>query len=319
MGSNTTTTVATVILQLVPERRIQLTDPVERWLPGAVLNGQVITLPMLLNYTSGLNHVNDPDVLKAFTGQDARLWAPDELLAAAVRHDPLFAPGTAYSYSNTNYIALGLVAEKASGRSLADLVRERIAGPLHLRNLFLATGTTRPGNRTLAHGYEPDGTRIGPLLPACTPPDTAFAGPERPAGHIDATWINPSTEWAAGGIVSTSKEWARFDAALLSGKLLAPEQLKEMLTTVAEEPGNLNRYGLGLEQVVTPCGTIWDHVGQVPAYSSWDFTDSTGSRTASVFASTIFDLAEPKAGAAVQALMNAAVYTMLGEPGPSAG
>lgn len=56
------------------------------------------------------------------------------------------------------------------------------------------------------------------------------------------------------GIVSTAKEWARFDTALLSGKVLAPGQLKETLTTVAEEPGNPNRYGLGLEQVTTPCG-----------------------------------------------------------------
>ncbi|MBT1184009.1 beta-lactamase family protein [Streptomyces sp. CJ_13] len=154
---------------------------------------------MLLNHTGGLfNHVNDPDVLKAFTGQDTRLRAPAELFAVAVRHDPLFVPGTAHSYSNTNYIALGLVAEKASGRSVADLVRERIAEPLNLRNTSLATGTTRSGIRTLAHGYEPDATRIGPLLPLGTPPGTAFAGPGRPAGHVDTTWINPSTEWAAG-------------------------------------------------------------------------------------------------------------------------
>ncbi|MFD7834723.1 serine hydrolase domain-containing protein [Streptomyces sp. NPDC059761] len=130
MGSNTKTMVATVILQLVAEHRLQLTDPVEKWLPDSVPNGRAITIRMLLNHTSGLfNHVNDPDVLKAFTGQDARQWTPAELLAAAVRHDPLFAPGAAYSYSNTNYIALGLVAEKATGRTLADLIRERISEP----------------------------------------------------------------------------------------------------------------------------------------------------------------------------------------------
>ncbi|WP_406179412.1 serine hydrolase domain-containing protein [Streptomyces sp. NBC_01006] len=317
MGSNTKTMVATVILQLVAEHRMQLTDPVEKWLPGAVPNGRAITLRMLLNHTSGLfNHINDPDVLKAFTGQDTRQWTPAELLAAAVRHDPIFPPGTAYSYSNTNYVALGLVAEKASGRALSDLIRERIAEPLHLRNTALPSGASLAGSRRLAHGYEPDAARIGPLLPPGTPPGTAFAGPARPAGHVDTTRINASTEWAAGGVVSTASEWARFDSALLSGKLLASEQLKEMLTTVAEEPGNPNRYGLGLEQVVTPCGTVWGHVGQVPGYSSWDYTDATGSRTVSVFASSVFDLAEPKAGTAVQTLVNAAVCAMLGKPLP---
>ena len=105
--------VATVVLQLVAEHRLQLTDPVEKWLPGLVPNGSAITLRMLLNHTSGLfNYINDPDVLKAFTGQDTRRGRPEELIAAGVRHDPLFAPGTHYSYSNTNYVALGLVAEK---------------------------------------------------------------------------------------------------------------------------------------------------------------------------------------------------------------
>lgn len=312
MGSNTKTVVATLVLQLEAERRLKLTDPVEKWLPGIVPDGRAITLRMLLNHTSGLfNYVNDPAVLRAFTGQDTRTWTPQELIAAAVKHAPQFAPGTRYSYSNTNYIVLGLVAEKASGRSLGTLVQERIARPLRLRSTYLITGSARRKSAGLAHGYEPDASHIASLLPPGTPAGTAFAGPARPAGYVDTTWINPSTEWAAGGMVSTAAEWARFHTALMSGKLLPPEQLKEMLTTVAEEPGNPNRYGLGLEQIVTPCGTVWGHVGQVPGYSSEDFTDRTGHRTASVYTSTIFGLAEPKPGAADQALVNAVVCVML--------
>ncbi|MDH6127285.1 serine hydrolase domain-containing protein [Kitasatospora sp. GP82] len=318
MGSNTKTMVATVILQLVAEHRLQLTDPVEKWLPGLIPNGSAITLRMLLDHTSGLfNYANDPDVLKAFTGQDTRVWMPGELIAAAVRHDPLFAPGARYSYSNTNYVALGLVAEKASGHSLSDLIQQRITGPLHLENTYLVTGSDEAKSPALAHGYEPDAAQLAPVLPPGTPPGTAFAGPARPADHVDTTWINPSTEWAAGGMVSTAQDWARFDTALMSGKLLPPAQLKEMQTTVAEESGNPNRYGLGLEQVVTPCGTVWGHVGQVPGYSSEDYTDSTGRRTASVFTTTIFGLAPPKTAAADQAVVNAAVCTMLDKPIPT--
>jgi len=320
MGSNTKTMVATVILQLVAEHRLRLTDPVEKWLPGLIPNGAAITLRMLLNHTSGLfNYTFDPAVLKAFTGQDTRAWTPRELIAAAARHDPMFAPGAQYSYSNTNYVALGLVAEKTTGHTLGDLIQQRIAGPLHLKNTYLVTGADTAKSPALAHGYEPDATRIGPLLPPGTPAGTTFAGPARPAGYVDTTWINASTEWAAGGMISTARDWARFDSALLSGKLLPPAQLKEMRTTVAEESEFPNRrYGLGLEQVTTPCGTVWGHNGQVPGYSSEDYTDAAGRRTVSVFTATIFGLASPRAGAANQALVNAAVCAMLGKPIPAA-
>lgn len=318
MGSNTKTMVATVALQLVAEHRLRLTDPVEKWLPGLIPNGSAITLRMLLDHTSGLfNYAEDPDVLKAFTGQDTKVWTPQELIAAAVRHAPLFTPGARYSYSNTNYIALGLVAEKVTGHTLSDLVQERIARPLHLMHTYLVTGTDEPERPGLAHGYEPDAAHLTPVLPPGTPAGTAFAGPDRPAGHVDTTWINPSTEGAAGGMVSTAQDWARFDTALMSGRLLPAAQLAEMRTTVAEESGNPNRYGLGLEQVVTPCGTVWGHVGQVPGYSSEDYTDSTGHRTVSVFTATIFGLATAKTGAADRVLVNAAVCTMLDKPIPA--
>ena len=197
MGSNTKTMVATVILQLVAEHKLALANPVSKWLPGLIPNGQAITVRMLLNHTSGLfNYTQDPAVLKAFTGRDARQWTPRQLIAAAVKHKPLFAPGKEYSYSNTNYIALGLVAEKATGQSLGNLIQERIARPLGLKNTYLVTGAPRPGNPRLANGYEPDAARIAPLLPPYAPPGSSFAGPTRD-GWTDTTWINLSTEWAA--------------------------------------------------------------------------------------------------------------------------
>ncbi|WP_284746216.1 serine hydrolase domain-containing protein [Amycolatopsis sp. RTGN1] len=320
MGSNTKTMVATVVLQLVAEQRLRLTDPVGKWLPGLVPNGDAITLRMLLGHTSGLfNYRDDPDVLKAFTGQDTRVWTPRELLAAATAHDPLFAPGTDYAYSNTNYVALGLVAEKVTGRSLGDLVQERIAGPLHLKRTYLVEGNDGTGESSaLAHGYEPDAAHIAPLLPSGTPAGTAFAGPARSAGYVDTTFVNASTQWAAGGMVSTAPDWARFDSALLSGELLPPALLEEMQTTRPEEAAFPDRrYGLGLERVTTPCGTVWGHNGQVAGYSSEAYTDDTGKRTASVLTATIFGLAAPKAGAANRELVNAAVCAMLGKPVPA--
>ncbi|MEW1721719.1 serine hydrolase domain-containing protein [Streptomyces sp. NPDC093109] len=325
MGSNTKTMVATVILQLVAEERIELSDPVEQVLPGLVPDGGAITVRMLLNHTSGLfNYTFDPDVLKAFTGQDTRAWTPEELIAAGVRHDPMFAPGTDYSYSNTNYAVLGLIAEKVTGQTLGDLIQQRIAGPLHLKNTYLVTGAdtdTGSGtgkNSVLAHGYEPDAAHLAPLLPPGLPAETAFNGPARSAGYVDATWVNTSTTWAAGGMVSTARDWALFNSALMSGKLLPSALMKEMRTTRAEESEFPNRrYGLGLEEVATPCGTVWGHNGEVPGYSSENYTDAAGRRTVSVYTNTIFGLKTPKAHAAQQALVNAAVCAMLDKPIPA--
>ncbi|WP_026421889.1 serine hydrolase domain-containing protein [Actinokineospora inagensis] len=314
MGSNTKTVVATLVLQQVAEGKLALTDPVSKWLPGAVPGGDNITLRMLLNHTSGLaDYLNNPAVLPAVLGQDPKQWTPQELVAAGVALGPLFTPGAHFSYSNTNYIALGLVLEKATGRSLADLIQDRIARPLRLTNTYLTTANKKGG---MAHGYEPDAAHLAPLLPPGVPAGTGFAGPEHNE-HVDTTWVNNSTEWAAGGIVSTAEEWARFQSALLSGKLLPPAQLAEMRTTVEETPGSPNRYGLGLEQVTTPCGTVWGHTGSVPGYSTQAYTDPTGRRTVTIFASTVFGLANPKAQAATQSLVDTAVCTMLNKPTPT--
>jgi len=318
MGSNTKTMVATLVLQQVAQHRIALTDPVEKWLPGQVPNGSAITVRMLLNHTSGLyNYLDDPAVLASFIGQNPHDWTPQELLAAGVAHPALFAPGAQFSYSNTNYIALGLILQKATGRSLADLLQNDIARPLGLHDTYLASAHhTDPD---LAHGYEPDAADLAPYLPPGVPAGTSFAGPAR-GDFVDVTAINPSSLWAAGGIVSTADDWARFDSALMSGKLLPKAELQEMRTTIPEDPTTPDGdgYGLGLRKVVFPCGTVWGHDGQAPGYSSQMYTDATGRHTVAIITTTIFGVADPKTAADYQQLTNAAVCTMLGKPIPAA-
>jgi D-alanyl-D-alanine carboxypeptidase len=318
MGSNSKTMVATLVLQLVAEKKLSLQDPVSKWLPGMIPNGDHLTIRMLLNHTSGLfNDINDPGVLRAFTGQDTSIWSPQRLIQAAVAHPPLFAPGSQYSYSNTGYIALGLILEKATGQSLATLIHDRIAAPLGLTDTYLAPYTADPSNTKLANGYEPDAKILAGVLPPGTPAGTAFAGPAE-GEWVNTTWINASTEWAAGGIVSTAADWAKFQSALVTGKLIPAAQLAEMETTVSEGPSVANRYGLGFEQTVTPCGTVWGHDGQVAGFSSENYTNLAGDRTVAVFVTTIFGLDQPKATADNQELINAAVCAMLDKPMPVA-
>ena len=317
MGSNTKTMVATLVLQQVAHHRIALTDPVEKWLPGQVPNGSAITIKMLLNHTSGLyNYLDDPAVLASFIGQNPHDWTPQELLAAGVTHPALFAPGAQFSYSNTNYIALGLILQKATGHSLSDLIQDDIARPLGLHDTYLASAHHTDSG--LAHGYEPDAADIAPYLPPGVPAGTSFVGPTR-GDFVDVTAINPSSLWAAGGIVSTADDWARFDSALMSGKLLPKAELQEMEATVPEDPTKPDGdgYGLGLRKVVFPCGTVWGHDGQAPGYSSQMYTDATGKRTVAIITTTIFGVANPKTAADYQKLTDAAVCTMLGKAMPA--
>lgn len=98
----------------------------------------------------------------------------------------------------------------------------------------------------------------------------------QPGGPLDVTRVSPSWAWAAGAVVSTAPDLARFYTALLTGRLLPPPLLHQMLTTVPAEPGI--RYGLGILSLQTPCGTAWGHDGAFPGYTSYAFTTLGGSR-----------------------------------------
>ena len=194
--------------------------------------------------------------------------------------------------------------------------RDEVTGTLLRASAYLAPYTPDPADTKLADGYEPDAAILAPLLPTGTPAGTSFAGPAR-GDYVNTTWINDSGDWAAGGIVSTAADWAKFQSALVSGELFPQAQVKEMETTVSEGSGTQDRYGLGIEHKVTPCGTVWGHDGQAAGYSSWDYTDDTGTRTVAVFVTTIFGLAGPKTSVASQTLLNAAVCAMLDKPIPA--
>ncbi len=317
MGSNTKTMTATLVLQLVAEGRLALTDPVEKWLPGKVPNGRAITLRMLLNHTSGLfDYAEDAALVPSILGKDRRRWTSAQLLAVGVKHEPLFAPGTKWSYSNTNYAAIGAVLERVTGDSLADLVRDRIARPLDLEHTYFATGSTWRGPH--AHGYERDAAHMPPAVPAAF---RNFAG-ARHHGHVDVSDNDPGWGGAAGAVVSTTQDWSRFSTALMSGKLLPAAQLAQMRTTVPVDPRQPDGpgYGLGIQTGAHPCGTFWGHDGGMPGYLTTGITDRAGTRSAAVLVSTEswaeFE-ADPEIAKAAGALQMAVTCAMFGTPVPA--
>ena len=259
-GSTTKTFVATVVLQLVGEGRLALDDPVGRWLPGLVPDGDTITVRQLLNHTSGLyDHTADPAIAAGIV--ENRVFAPSELLAVTAAHPLSFAPGTGWQYSNSNYVVAGLLVEAVTGHSLGRELRRRIFEPLGLESTSFPVATGRmPGRH--AHGY---------LSTDLVPPTDG-----KP---LDVTGINPSWAWAAGALVTDARDLARFYRALQRGELLAPRLLAEMRTTVRTPDGSRVPYGLGLFRISTPCGTFWGHNGGMPGYHTEAFWSKDADRT----------------------------------------
>ncbi|HYA50372.1 MAG TPA: serine hydrolase domain-containing protein, partial [Streptosporangiaceae bacterium] len=188
-GSLTKSLVATVVLQLVAEGQLSLPDTLGRWLPAILPYGDRVTVHQLLNHTSGV-----PDYWAAVertlygSGQGRlRAWTPQALAGLVAGQPPGFPPGTAWSYSNTGYVLLGLIVEAATGNTLAGELGRCIFGPLGLR------GTLLPGNSPAIPNPESRGYSL-PL----SPQREVITGPLE-----DFTAQNPSWAWAAGALVST--------------------------------------------------------------------------------------------------------------------
>jgi D-alanyl-D-alanine carboxypeptidase len=286
IGSNTKTFVATVVLQLVAEGRIGLDDSVADHLPGFGLDRR-ITVRMLLQHTSGVfNHTGDyyngtampglPSTGQEWVDNRFHTYRPAELVRFALSKPALFAPGTDWNYSNTNYTLAALLIEHVTGHPYADELRRRILRPLGL------SGTVVPGARPgipgpHAHGYY----------------HYQDAGQWR---TVDVTRQNPSLLFGAGDMISTTRDLQTFFTALQSGELLPAPLLAEMRT-----PHPKSGYGLGVFVEDAGCGvTVVRHNGSTIGYGALMYSTPDGSRTltASVTAGDVeADLVEgyPKA------------------------
>ncbi|MGW4389062.1 serine hydrolase domain-containing protein [Streptomyces sp. NPDC004685] len=222
-GSITKSFIATIVLQLAAEHRLRLSDTVDTHLPG-LLRDHSVSLRSLLTHTSGL-----PDFTARTHGTIP--VSPRRAVQLAEADPP--SPRDHWSYSNTNYVVLGMVIGQVTGHSYATEARRRIIEPLRL------TGTSFPGART--------------TLP--TPHGRAYD-----ATGDDVTTLNPRVAGAAGELISTLTDLNRFYTALLKGRLLPPGQLRAMLNTRTAQ----GRYGMGLYPTKLPCGTtIWGHNGRI--------------------------------------------------------
>ena len=222
IGSVTKTFTVTAVLQLVDQGKLQLNDPISKYISG-VPSGDQITLRELAQMHSGLLTFDDVDqFVNSYIADPQKSFTPAQLLGYALDKPLQFPPGTQYDYSNTNIVLLGLVVEKQSGQSLPDYIREHILAPLKLTHTSFPTTAVFPDPHP--QGY------------------TNLQGVER-----TATDWNPSWGWATGNMISTLEDMRIWTRALATGALLSPETQRQRLdTTVPMNPEKSAFYGLGI-------------------------------------------------------------------------
>ncbi|MEU8813122.1 serine hydrolase domain-containing protein [Actinoplanes sp. NPDC048796] len=267
VGSISKTFLATTVLQLSGERRLDLDAPIGRYLPRLVPAdvGRRVTLRTLLNHTSGIGDY-DTELLK--TAEDIitlceRTYRPEQLVRIGLAAPPT-EPGV-YSYSNTNYVLAGLIVEKVTGHSYRGEIGRRILQPLGLRDTYFE-GTDPLIRGPHMHAYVP--WTDGELR--------------------DFTRCNMSWGWAAGEIVSTARDLNVFYRALLTGRLLKPSLLAQMKTTTG-----VDGYGLGLYYVDLPCGRIWGHDGGTIGHQTVSWHSPDGVRQVTYAQSMAFYQTSP--------------------------
>jgi D-alanyl-D-alanine carboxypeptidase len=204
------------------------------------------------------------------------VYRPRDIVETALAHGPDFPPGTDHEYSNTNYLVAGLVIEAVTGQPADVEVTRRLVAPLHLtRTSFPLTDPDIAGRHL--HGYDLSGA--------------------------DVSRFSPSYDWTAGAMISTLDDLARFERALVTGRLLAPAQQRDLL-------GTLRRVS-----VDCPTGPVpaWETDGGGPGFTSVAVTTDDGARQL-VLVGNVYDIGAELRGdapippsAALPAALDAAI------------
>jgi D-alanyl-D-alanine carboxypeptidase len=246
---------ATALLVLADQGRCRLDDPTGRYLPSDVVDrfqdstgrayGAAITLRQLLDHTSGLpNFFSQPPILEAVQhGGGRRRFTPVDLVDLAVAGEPpISLPGTAHAYTDTGFVLAGLIIEALTGRPLQEAYRELVLDPAGMADTWLESSDEPPRRRDIApHDFEGQ----------------------------DITHMDPTVDWAGGGLVSTAADLAAFLRALTRGQLVSAGAWSEMTRWRPGPEGFYDDYGLGLGRYRFPAAQVIGHHGVWGAFAFW--------------------------------------------------
>jgi D-alanyl-D-alanine carboxypeptidase len=267
IGSNTKSFTVVLALQLQEAGLLSMDDPLGKWLPelaAKIPGGEQVTLRQLAGNRSGIRDYADPLMQPLVDNNDqdglAKEYAPSDLVEYALGQGaPSFEPGNSWQYSSTNFILLGMVVETVTGKQLTELYQERIFDVLGMADSF--------------------------YRPASLPKDEVVNGYYTiPDGRIvDVTAWNLTQGGAAGGIISTAADMARYAGALMHGKLFQKNATLEEMTgfttlTIEQGGGFFAGYGLGLISYATNGFHAIGHSGQTPGFQTiWFYVPEADS------------------------------------------
>ncbi|WP_042421219.1 serine hydrolase domain-containing protein [Streptacidiphilus anmyonensis] len=248
-----------VALALVSCGRLSLDDTIAERLPQLPARWGKVTLRQLLQHTSGLPDYSRAPAFGAILMKDPHHRFDSRRLLDFVRNKPLeFTPGTRYAYSNSDNIAVALMAEAVTHQRYETLLDQLVYDPLRLDRTSLPSGFTLP--LPYLHGYA-----------------------HTPTGLEDvSTLFGASGSWASGGVVSTPRDLNTFIRAYAGGSLVAPWVRRQQLTFVdgsSEPPGpGRNQAGLAIFRYTTRCGVVYGHTGNTPGYTQFAAGTHDGRR-----------------------------------------
>lgn len=254
-GSVGKTFAAATTLQLVKQGKINLDDKIEKYLGSEpwfarLPNAKDITVRQLMNHTSGLvRYEFKNEFTKDLTANPEKVWKPAELLAYLFDTKAPFEAGKGWNYSDTNYIVLGMIIEKVTGRKFYDETNKRVLKPLKLTDTI-----------------PQDGARLKGVVQGYAGPNNQFGGTD--AMIVNGKFvINPQFEWTGGGYASTAHDLARWAKMYYEGKAFSPDLLPQVIDGVAAPMlGRETKYGLAAIIRQTTAGTAYGHSGFFPGY-----------------------------------------------------
>jgi D-alanyl-D-alanine carboxypeptidase len=256
------TFVGATMLALAQEKVLSLDDLLSKWLSNEpwfadLTNYDEITIRQLLNHTSGLgNHVYEETFAEAYktnwqTGENP--FTPEQLISYILKKEPLFQPGEGWSYSDTGYIIIGMIIEKATGNSYYQEVRDRLLEPLNLSK-------TEPSNslelEDLAAGY--------------MAADNSFNLPDKTTDEPGVMVWNPGIEWTGGGLISNPGDLVIWGKSLYEGKAIKGNYTEELLKFVpVSTESEDTQYAIAVALYRSDkFGNVYGHSGWIPGYSS---------------------------------------------------
>jgi len=225
---------ATVILQMVSEGKVGLDEPVAKYLPALPTAWKGVTVRHLLNHTSGIpSYTSQPDFVKRIEEP----VTPAELIARTEKLPLDFAPGKSFAYNNSGYVILGILAEKIDGKPMVDVLKSRIFMPLKLTRTYLDTT-----KKAASLGLDANG---------------------KPAAAISMT-----QPYAAGSIVSTGRDMAKWIAAQGSSKLIPDAIRNKIREPFPLTDGKMSAYSAGWQIAELNKVRFLLHTGGIPGFST---------------------------------------------------